>query len=123
MNQIPIFNNKADYSPEQLVTVQQLGDQLLICEQGEQRTIEENRIMVAARRLKLEDNFKIVVDKPPKTVKERTAKKLTKKNFLIIAANLENEVPISEEDMMDFKHSLQFWDKDNQLDLTLLGVS
>jgi hypothetical protein len=122
MNQIAIFNNKADYSPEQLVTVQQLGDQLLICEQGEQRTIEENRVMVAARRLRLEDNFKIVVDKPPKAVKERTAKKLTKKNFLIIAANLENEIPVSEEDMMDFKHSLQFWDKDNQLDLLLLGV-
>jgi len=122
MNQIPIFNNKADYSPEQLVTVQQLGEQLLFCEQGQTRTLEETRIMVAARRLKLEDNFKIVVDKAPKAVKERTAKKLTKKNFLIILATLENNIEVGEEEMMDFKHSLQFWDKEGSIDLVGLGV-
>jgi len=122
MNQIPIFNNKADYSPEQLVTVQQLGEQLLFCEQGQTRALEETRIMVAARRLKLEDNFKIVVDKAPKVVKERTAKKLTKKNFIALLTNLENGLTIGEEEMMDFKHSLQFWDKEGSIDLVGLGV-
>lgn len=122
MNQIPIFNKKADYSPEQLVAVQQLGEQLLFCEQGQTRTLEETRIMVAARRLKLEDNFKIVVDKAPKAVKERTAKKLTKKNFIALLTNLENGLAIGEEEMMDFKHSLPFWDTEGSIDLVGLGV-
>ena len=111
MNQIPIFNKKSDYSPEQLVTVQQLGEQLLVCEQGQQRTLEEVRIMVAARRLKLEDNFKIVVDKPPKAVKERTAKKLTKKNFLLIMNKIEDGVEITDDEKMDYEHSKQYWEK------------
>jgi hypothetical protein len=122
MNQIPIFNNKADYSPEQLVTIQQLGTQLMVCEQGQVRDLEETRIMVAARRLQLEDNFRIVLEKAPKEVKERKAKKLIKKNFLLLASKLEDGVEISPDELADFKHSLQFWDKDNQLDLILLGI-
>jgi hypothetical protein len=117
-----IFNNRADYSPEQLVTIQQLCTQLMVCEQGQVRDLEETRIMVAARRLQLEDNFRIVLEKAPKEVKERKAKKLTKKNFLLLASKLEDGVEISPDELTDFKHSLQFWDKDNQLDLILLGI-
>ena len=111
-----IFNNRADYPPEQLIALQQIGESLLICEQGQTRTLEETRIMVAARRIKLEENFKIVVDKAPKVTKERQAKKLTKKAFLLILVKLEDKLEVSEEEAMDFKHSAQFWDKEGLLD-------
>ncbi len=110
-NVIVIHNNRNEYTPEELFNLQQAGEKLLVCEQGKSRTLEETRIMVAFKRLKHEGNFKITVEKPPKAVKERKPKKLTKKNFLLLDAKILEGEALSVEEEVDYNHSLQFWSK------------
>ena len=83
---IVIHNNIDAYTPEQLFVLEQAGESLLIVEQGESRTLEETRIIVAYKRLKQSRNFKIVAEKAAripkeKKVKEVKIKKLSKKAF------------------------------------------
>lgn len=104
-------NNKADYSPEELMWLQQTGEQLAHCEQGESRTLEETRILVAYKRLQQEDNFKVVAEKPPKAVRERKPKKLTKKTFLELEIKVVAQEELSKEESDDYNHSIQFWRK------------
>ena len=81
-----IHNNIDDYSPEELFALETAGEQLCICVQGEVRTLEETRVIVAYKRLKQSRNFKIVAEKAAripkeKKVKEVKIKKLSKKAF------------------------------------------
>lgn len=83
---VTIHDNLEDYTPEELFTLEQAGAQLCICEQGEQRTLEQTRIIVAYKRLKQERNFKIVAEKTAKIPKEKKVKeikikKMSKKVF------------------------------------------
>jgi hypothetical protein len=83
---LQIYNNIDDYSPEELFALESAGEQLCVCGQGESRTLEETRIIVAYKRLKQERNFKIVAEKAvripkEKKVKEVKIKKLSKKAF------------------------------------------
>lgn len=104
-------NNKADYSPEELMWLQQTGEQLSHCEQGEERTLEETRVLVAYKRLQQEDNFKVVAEKPPKTVRERKPKKLTKKAFLELEIKVFAQEELSKEESDDYEHSKTKWRK------------
>jgi len=117
MQQITIHNNIDDYSPEELFALEQAGEQLCICVQGETRTLEETRIIVAYKRLKQERNFKIVAEKAPKVArekkvkepKEKKIKKMSKKVFNdtltkhILGIELEKDV------LEQFEYSKQFY--------------
>jgi len=104
-------NNKADYSPEELIWLIQAGEQLSHCEQGEERTLEETRVLVAYKRLQQEDNFKVVAEKPPKAVRERKPKKLTKKAFLELEIKVVAQEELSKEESDDYEHSKTWWRK------------
>lgn len=104
-------NNKADYPPEELIWLQQTGEQLSVCEQGESRTLEETRVLVAYKRLQQEDNFKVVAEKPLKAVRERKPKKLTKKMFLELELKAFAQLELTAEESADYEHSMQFWRK------------
>lgn len=111
ISKIVIRNNKADYTPEELIVLAQAGQQLAYCEQGEERTLEETRILVAYKRLQQEDNFKVVAEKPPKAVRERKPKKLTKKAFLELEIKVFAQEELSKEENDAYNHSVQFWRK------------
>lgn len=111
LSDIVIHNNKSLYTPEQLMLLEQAGQQLSHCEQGESRTLEETRVLVAYKRLQQEDNFKVVAEKPPKAVRERKPKKLTKKAFLELEIKVVAQEELSKEESDDYNHSMQFWRK------------
>lgn len=111
ISKIVIKNNKADYTPEELMLLQQAGEQLAYCEQGGERTLEETRVLVAYKRLQQEDNFKVVAEKPPKAVRERKPKRLTKKAFLELEIKVFAQLELTLEEKADYEHSIQFWRK------------
>lgn len=78
---IQIYNNIDDYSPEELFTLEQAGEQLCICVQGEERTLEQTRIIVAYKRLKQGRNFKIVAEKATKVAREKKIKEPEEKKI------------------------------------------
>ncbi len=113
-NPITIYNNIDDYSPEELFALEQAGEQLCICEQGEERTLEQTRIMVAYKRLKQERNFKIVAEKAAKVPKEKKVKevrlkKLNKKDFMALLTRSVTGVELSEEELARLEYSKQFY--------------
>ena len=110
MADLIIRENKEDYSPEEAVLLCQAAEQLLNCEQGSERSLEETRTMVAYRRYKQEGNFKVVAPKPPKVVKERKPKKLTKTRFIELHNKVLECEELSTEDQADYVHSCQFWE-------------
>jgi hypothetical protein len=111
---LAIYNNKDDYQPHELFALQQAGEQLLICEQGEERTLEQTRIMVACKRLKQEGNFKIVaekaarVPKEPKAPKEKKLKKLSKKAFGELWIQFNMGIPLEDNQMELMEYNKQF---------------
>jgi hypothetical protein len=111
---ITIHNNIDDYSAEELFALESAGEQLCICEQGDIRTLEETRIIVAYKRLRQERNFKIVAEKAVKVarekkIKEVRIKKMSKKVFNDTLTKhilgIELEVDVLEQ----FEYSKQFY--------------
>jgi len=111
---IIIHNNIDSYTPEQLFILEQAGERLLIVEQGESRTLEETRVIVAYKRLKQERNFKVVAEKATKPKKEKVEKvakikKLNKKDFNAVLTKdilgMELEPALAEQ----FEYSKQFY--------------
>jgi len=109
-----IYNNIEDYSPEELFALEQAGEQLSICEQGEERTLEQTRILVAYKRLKQERNFRIVAEKAvrvpkEKKVKEIKIKKMNKKVFQDVLTKTILGVKLELEVIEQFEYSKQFY--------------
>jgi hypothetical protein len=109
-----IYNNIDDYSPEELFALEAAGEQLCICEQGESRTLEETRIIVAFKRLKQERNFKIVAEKAAKVarekkIKEVKIKKLSKKDWQDTLTKYILGIELEEELSIRFEYSKQFY--------------
>jgi xanthine dehydrogenase iron-sulfur cluster and FAD-binding subunit A len=109
-----IYNNIDDYSPEELFNLEQAGEQLLICEQGDIRTLEQTRIMVAYKRLKQERNFKIVAEKAvripkEKKVKEIRIKKMSKKAFNDMWIKTALGVELTADELVQFEYSKPFF--------------
>lgn len=69
-----IYDTKAEYSPEELMQLHSMAEQLKVKAVGEMLSIQETRIMVASRRVLQEDNFKIVVTKAKKEPKVKIPK-------------------------------------------------
>ena len=110
-NPITIYNNIDDYSPEELFALEQAGEQLCICEQGEERTLEQTRIMVAYKRLRQERNFRIVAEKVVKQPKEKMVKlkKYNKKEFIAILTKSTMQIELTEEEQVRLEYSKSFY--------------
>lgn len=73
---ITIHNNKEDYTPEEAHLLEEAYNAIASKQQGEMLTIDDTRIIVAFKRFKQEQNFKIVAVKvkKEKVVKEKVVK-------------------------------------------------
>lgn len=75
-----IHNNKEDYTPEEAFLLEEAYNAIASKQQGEMLTIDDTRIIVAFKRYKQEQNFKIVAVKvkKEKVIKEKVIKKTKK---------------------------------------------
>ena len=69
-----VHSNKEDYSPTEVIALEQAYKTLVAKSQGEEITLDETRIIVAYKRYQQEGNFKIVAEKTKRVAKEKIAK-------------------------------------------------
>lgn len=98
---IAIYNTKAEYSAEEAQALEEAYNNLASKIQGQQLSIDDTRIIVAYKRYKQEQDFKIVATKvkKEKVIKEKVIKpkKKTKKQLAEEAEQrFNNEVKLTE---------------------------